>query len=232
MIQLRKATDRGHFDLGWLDTYHTFSFGDYWDRKWMGYRQLRVINEDRVLDGKGFGMHPHRDMEIITYIISGELSHRDSMGNGSVIRKGDVQRMSAGTGVTHSEFNDSKSETCHLLQIWLIPEHVGIEPSYEDANFPRDKKLGRLCPIASPDRRDGSAVIHQDAVVYASILPTGKSLIHEVGLGRCLWVQLISGRLDLGEVKLEPGDGVGIMDIKELRLTATDEAEFLLFDMK
>lgn len=232
MITIRKSHERGHFNWGWLNTYHTFSFSDYFDRRWVNFRSLRVINEDWIAPAQGFGTHPHRDMEIITYIISGALEHRDSMGNGAVLKPSDIQRMSAGTGITHSEFNGSKTEACHLLQIWLFPENVGIEPSYEDHAIPREEKIGRLRPIASPDRREGSAVIHQDAVVYASVLPEGAAITHAVGAGRAVWLQLISGTIDVNGTSLEAGDGAGLEEVEIVEIKAGQEAEFLLFDLK
>jgi len=232
MIVLRPGAERGHFDFGWLNTFHTFSFADYWDPKWMGFHFLRVINEDRVAPAEGFGTHPHRDMEIITYVISGSLQHRDSMGNGSVLTAGEVQRMSAGSGITHSEFNGSKTEPCHLLQIWLLPAAKGFTPSYEEKVFPREAKLGRLCPVATPDRRGGSLAIHQDAMIYASVLPEGAYLEYEIVGSRALWVQVVSGQLEIEGEILKAGDGAGITDLDEIAFTAIEETEFLLFDMK
>jgi len=232
MILLRPSSERGYFDFGWLKTFHTFSFADYWDPRWMGFHGLRVINEDRIAPAEGFGTHPHRDMEIITYVISGFLQHRDSMGNGSVLKPGEVQRMSAGSGITHSEFNGSDSVPCHLLQIWLLPEQKGITPSYEEKVFPRETKLDRLCPIATPDRREGSLIINQNAVVYASILSKGSELEYKVETGRSVWLQLISGALSVGETSLNAGDGAGLTEVDRLTLKVVEESEFLLFDMK
>ena len=233
MITIRPSEERGHANHGWLDTYYTFSFSDYYDPKHMGFRDLRVINEDRVSAGKGFGMHPHRDMEILTYIIEGELSHRDSMGRGATIKQNDVQRMSAGTGVMHSEVNQSK-QPVHLLQIWLLPEAEGLKPSYEDRTFPAEEKRNQLRLIASHDGREGSTTINQDASVYASLLDSGKTL--ELGLkpGRHAWVQLVRGELDVNGTKLMKGDGAAISDESKLRLTSASgngQAEFLLFDL-
>jgi len=233
MITIRPSQERGHANHGWLDTYYTFSFSDYYDPKHMGFRDLRVINEDRVSAGKGFGMHPHRDMEILTYIIEGELSHRDSMGRGATIRQNDVQRMSAGTGVMHSEVNQSR-EPVHLLQIWLLPGAEGLKPSYEDRTFSPEEKQNQLRLIASRDGREGSTTINQDASVYASVLESGKSL--ELGLkpGRHAWVQLVRGKLDINGTRLATGDGAAISGESKLRLSSISgkgQAEFLLFDL-
>ncbi len=233
MITIRPSEERGHANHGWLDTYYTFSFSDYFDRNHVGFRDLRVINEDRVSAGKGFGMHPHRDMEILTYVIEGELSHRDSMGRGATIRKNDVQRMSAGTGVMHSEVNQSKAPV-HLLQIWILPEAEGLKPSYEDRTFTAEEKRNQLRLIASHDGRNGSTTIHQDASVYASLLDSGKKLELEVGPGRHAWVQLIRGELDVNGTKLAEGDGAAISREAKLQvesLGGNGEAEFLLFDL-
>ena len=233
MITLRPSGERGHANHGWLDTYYTFSFSDFYDPKHMGFRDLRVINEDRVSANKGFGMHSHRDMEILTYIIEGELSHRDSMGRGATIRTNDVQRMSAGTGVMHSEVNQSK-EPVHLLQIWLLPEAEGLKPSYEDRTFPAEAKRNQLRLIASHDGREGSTTINQDASVYASVLDSGESL--ELGLerGRHAWVQLVRGELDVNGTKLTKGDGAAISGEAKLRFKSNSgngPAEFLVFDL-
>ncbi len=233
MITIRPSEERGHANHGWLDTYYSFSFSDYYDRKHMGFRDLRVINEDRVSAGRGFGMHPHRDMEILTYIIDGELSHRDSMGRGATLKRNDVQRMSAGTGVMHSEVNQSK-ESVHLLQIWILPEAEGLKPSYEDLTIPTEEKRNQLRLIASHDGRDNSATINQDASVYASLLDSGKSLELELRPGRHAWVQLISGQLEVNGSLLEKGDGAAIGGETLLRITSTSgngAAEFLTFDL-
>ncbi len=233
MITIRPSEERGHANHGWLDTYYTFSFSDYYDPKHMGFRDLRVINEDRVSAGKGFGMHPHRDMEILTYIIEGELSHRDSMGRGATIKQNDVQRMSAGTGVMHSEVNQSKAPV-HLLQIWLLPEAEGLKPSYEDRTFTTNEKLNRLRLIASQDGREDSTTINQDARVYASLLDSGKSLEVALQRGRHAWVQVVRGELDINGTKLMKGDGAAISAESKLRLTGASgngQAEFLLFDL-
>ncbi len=233
MITVRPSAERGHANHGWLDTYYSFSFSDYYDPKHMGFRDLRVINEDRISAGRGFGMHPHRDMEILTYIVDGELSHRDSMGRGATIKRDDVQRMSAGTGVMHSEANQSQ-KAVHLLQIWLLPEAEGLKPSYEDRNFSPEEKQNRLRLIASHDGRKESTAINQDASVYASLLDSGKSVELELKPGRHGWVQLISGKLDVNGTKLAAGDGAAISGESALRIASTGgngAAEFLLFDL-
>ena len=229
MITIRKSEDRGHFDLGWLDTYHTFSFDQYYDPAQMHFRSLRVINEDRVQPAQGFPKHSHRDMEIVTYILSGALEHRDSMSNGSVIRPGDVQRMSAGTGVSHSEFNPSETEPVHLLQIWLVPREHGLPPSYEEKHF--SEQRGRLRLIASNDGRDGSVTIHQDAQVYATVFEPGQTAVHALDKQRYAWLQVARGTLRLNEVELKQGDGAAVRDERELTITAHDQAEALLFDL-
>ena len=231
MITLRPAGERGHFDHGWLDTYHTFSFADYYDRRHMGFRPLRVINEDRVAPGQGFPTHGHRDMEIITYILEGALEHKDSLGTGSVIRPGDVQRMSAGTGVRHSEFNHSATEPVHLLQIWIEPSMRGIAPEYEQTTYPLEQRRNRLCLVASPDGADASVTMHQDARLYATVLDPGKSVAHSLGGGRHAWAQVARGAVELNGVKLGQGDGVAISDEAALTIVATTPAEVLLFDL-
>ncbi len=233
MITIRPSAERGHANHGWLDTYYSFSFSDYFDPRHMGFRDLRVINEDTVSAGRGFGMHPHRDMEILTYIVEGELSHRDSMGRGAAIKQDDVQRMSAGTGVMHSEVNQSKAPV-HLLQIWILPEAEGLKPSYEDRTFPREEKQNGLRLIASHDGRDGSTAIHQDASVYASLLDSGKSVALDLKPGRHAWVQLISGQLAINGSKLEKGDGAAISGETKLQIASNSgngAAEFLVFDL-
>lgn len=233
MITLRPSAERGHANHGWLDTHFSFSFADYYDPRHMGFRDLRVINEDIITAGRGFGMHPHRDMEILTYIIDGELSHRDSMGRGATIKRNDVQRMSAGTGIMHSEANQSQ-QPAHLLQIWLLPEAEGLKPSYEDKTFAPEEKQNRLRLIASNDGRDGSTTIHQDASVYASVLDSGKCLQAELKPGRHGWLQLVSGQLDVNGTTLRKGDGAAISGESALRIASTSgngAAEFLLFDL-
>jgi redox-sensitive bicupin YhaK (pirin superfamily) len=231
VITIRRAGERGHADHGWLDTCHTFSFARYYDENHMGFRSLRVLNEDRVRPGQGFGTHPHQDMEIITYPLAGAIEHRDSMGNGSVIRPGDVQRMSAGTGVTHSEFNHSKDDPLHFLQIWIVPDEMGLEPSYEQKTFPRDTKRGRLLLVGSPDGREGSVTIHQDVLLYASLLDEGAELRHRIGEGRYAWVQLARGRISLNDQQLSQGDGAALSGESGLSIQGTQRAEVLLFDL-
>jgi hypothetical protein len=232
MITFRPAAQRGHFDHGWLDTYHTFSFADYWDPKHLGYRSLRVINEDKVAPQRGFGTHPHRDMEIITYVLEGALAHKDSMGTGSVIRPGEVQRMSAGTGVMHSEFNHSPSELVHLLQIWILPGRRGLQPSYEQKNFPTEEKLNRFRLIASPDGSEGSVTIHQDAKLSAAILEAGKTANYALGTGRYAWIQVARGEISLNGTVLRAGDGAAVENESDIALAGNSEqSEVLLFDL-
>jgi hypothetical protein len=231
MITIRKSEERGHFDFGWLDTYHTFSFDQYYDPAHMHFRSLRVINEDRVAPGKGFPTHSHRDMEIITYILSGALEHRDSMGNGSVIRPGDVQRMSAGTGVAHSEFNPSQAEPVHLLQIWIMPRARDLPSSYEQKYFSEDGRRGRLRLVASEDGRDGSVTIQQDARVYAGILAPDSAIEHTPSDNRHAWIQIARGTLNVNGRDLRQGDGAAISNESSLKLVSAGEAELLLFDL-
>ncbi|MCC6767092.1 MAG: pirin family protein [Deltaproteobacteria bacterium] len=231
MLTIRKAHDRGHFDFGWLDTRHTFSFGEYHDPRHMGFRALRVINEDVVRGGRGFGTHPHRDMEIVTYVLEGALAHKDSMGNGSVIRPDDVQRMSAGTGVTHSEHNASATTPVHLLQIWLLPATTGTPPSYEQRTFGRDEKLGRLRLVGAPDGRDGSVTIHQDVALYATVLEPGMRVTHALAPGRYAWVQIAHGRIAANGTTLAAGDGAAVSDERTLAIVAAEPSELLLFDL-
>jgi len=232
MITLRPAEERGQADFGWLHTRYTFSFADYYDPEHVQFRSLRVINEDHVDPGHGFGTHPHRDMEIITYVLEGALAHKDSMGTGSTIRPGEVQRMSAGTGVMHSEFNHSPSEEVHLLQIWLLPERKGVKPSYEQKEFPRESKLNRLRLVASPAGDDGSVTIHQDARLYASVLEEGKSVLHELGKGRSAWLQVARGEVSLNGTTLKAGDGAAVEHEAALEISGrVPSSEFLLFDL-
>jgi hypothetical protein len=231
MITIRKADERGHFDFGWLDTYHTFSFDQYYDPAHMHFRSLRVINEDRVAPGKGFPTHSHRDMEIVTYILSGALEHRDSMGNGSVIRPGDVQRMTAGRGVSHSEFNPSTSEPVHLLQIWIMPSARNLEPGYEEKFFSSAEREGQLRLIASSEGAGNSVRINQDARIYASLLDAGKALRHRIEAGRQVWLQVARGSVEVNGAELAAGDGAAIRDETEIQITARDAAEILLFDL-
>ena len=231
MITVRKSEERGHFDLGWLDTYHTFSFDRYYDPAHMHFRSLRVINEDRVQPGQGFPTHSHRDMEIITYILSGALEHRDSMGNGSVIRPGDVQRMTAGTGVSHSEFNPSKTESVHLLQIWILPERRDLPPGYEQKTFTDEERRGSLRLIASSDAREGSVAINQDARVYAGILNADQKIDYQLAENRYAWLQIARGTIELNQAELRQGDGAGVSAEGNLSIVAHDQAELLLFDL-
>lgn len=231
MITLRPSKERGHFDHGWLDTFHTFSFSQYHDPAHMGFRSLRVINEDRVAPGAGFPSHSHRDMEIITYVLAGGLAHRDSMGNHSVIRPGNVQRMSAGTGVTHSEYNGSEAEPVHLLQIWILPERRNLPPGYEEKEFSADEKRGRLRLIASRDAREGSTLIHQDASVYAALLEPGQTIRHALAPGRGAWLHLVSGAAAVNGKALGEGDGAAVEDEAATEIVATAPSELLLFDL-
>jgi len=231
MLEVRRSADRGHFDHGWLKTFHTFSFADYYDPEWMSYGPLRVINDDRVAPGQGFGKHGHRDMEIITYILAGALEHRDSMGNGSVIRAGDVQRMSAGTGVTHSEFNPSSAEAVHFLQIWILPEAQRLPPGYEQKHFTSADKRGRLRLIASHDGADGSVVIHQDARIYAGLFDGAERADFQVPAGRRAWVQVARGSLALDDTPLAAGDGARTSGPVRLTLRDGADSEVLVFDL-
>jgi redox-sensitive bicupin YhaK (pirin superfamily) len=232
MIIVRKSADRGHFDHGWLDTRHTFSFADYQDPEHMGFRVLRVLNEDRVKPGQGFGRHGHRDMEIISYVLEGALAHEDSSGGGGVLRPGDVQRMSAGTGITHSEFNGSKTEPVHFLQIWILPGEKGIAPSYEQKLFPADERKGRLRLVASPDASDGSLAIHQDARVHAAIVGRGETVTHRLAKGRHAWVQVARGAVDVNGTPLEAGDGAAVSGEHEVKIGGRGaEAELLVLDL-
>jgi quercetin 2,3-dioxygenase len=231
MITIRKAEERGHLDHGWLDTYHTFSFDQYYDPAHMHFRTLRVINDDRVAAAHGFPMHSHRDMEIITYILSGALEHRDSMGNGSVIRPGDVQRMTAGTGVSHSEFNPSATEACHLLQIWIMPNARNLTPGYEQKFFAADERKGKLTLIAAPDGIDGAVTINQDARVHASLLAAGQSVNQALEVNRYGWLQLARGRLTVNGAQLAAGDGAAISKESRVEMSAAEDSEFLFFDL-
>lgn len=231
MITVRPAAQRGHADHGWLDSHHTFSFADYHDPAHMGFRQLRVINEDRVQPGRGFGTHPHRDMEIVSYVLEGGLQHRDSMGTGSVIRPGEVQRMSAGTGVTHSEFNTSSTEVVHFLQIWLIPSRRGIQPGYEQKTFSKEEKDGRLRLVASPDGAGGSVTIHTDARLYAGLFGEGQSADHALAPGRHAWVHVARGRVRVNGQELSAGDGAALSDEAKVHVEGIEGGEVLVFDL-
>ncbi|MBL7988087.1 MAG: pirin family protein [Chlorobi bacterium] len=231
MITIRASNQRGHADHGWLNTYHTFSFANYYDPSQMGFRVLRVINEDRVGPGEGFGTHGHRDMEIITYVIQGGLEHRDSMGNNSVIRPGELQRMSAGRGVTHSEYNASNTEPVHFLQIWLLPERAGGEPSYAQKMFTAEERTNRLAPIATRSGRDGSVAIQQNVELYSAILDEGAQVAHNLPTGRHAYAQVVRGDIELNGIPMSAGDGAAISDETALQLRATTPAEILLFDL-
>lgn len=231
MIQLRKSKDRGHADHGWLSTYHTFSFADYHDPSQMGFRTLRVINEDRVAPGMGFGTHGHRDMEIISYVLEGALEHKDSLGNGEVLKPGEFQRISAGTGVRHSEFNPSATEPVHFYQIWLLPKTSGIQPGYEQKFFSEDEKRNKLRIVASPDGAEGSLTIHQDAKVYLSLLNPGKSVNHELLPGRHAWLQVLRGSVRVHGTLLETSDGLAVSDEPSLTVIGERPAEVMLFDL-
>ena len=231
MITIRNADDRGHAEHGWLNSRHTFSFADYHDPEHMGFRTLRVINEDRVEPGQGFGTHPHRDMEIISYVLEGALEHKDSMGTSSTIRPGEVQRMSAGTGVLHSEYNPSRKEPVHFLQIWIYPEKKNLKPGYEQKAFPAAERANRLRLVASRDGREGSLTIHQDAELYTTLLSKGGKVTHELGSGRFAWVQVARGKVSLNGQTLNSGDGAKVSGEKTLELNASGDAEVLLFDL-
>jgi redox-sensitive bicupin YhaK (pirin superfamily) len=230
MIKIRKSEERGHADHGWLDSYHSFSFANYYDPRNMGFRALRVINEDVVAGGGGFDMHPHRDMEIITYILSGALQHRDSMGNSAVMKPGLVQRITAGTGVEHSEFNYSPIEPVHLLQIWLLPEKKGLKPGYVEKSFDGKSPEGQLQLIASHTGRDGSIPVNQDIELYAAKLNNGKAVTYPLKPGRHAWLQVAEGELNVNGQTLKPGDGAAVSEEKELHLSGKD-AHFLMFDL-
>lgn len=231
MIVVRKSDERGHARHGWLESRHTFSFAEYHDPRHMGFRSLRVINEDRVQPGRGFERHSHRDMEIVSYVIRGGLEHGDSMGNGSVIRPGDVQLMRAGTGVTHSEFNASADEPVHFLQVWILPDRAGLGPAYEQKHFPAKERRGCLRLVLSADGRDGSMRIAQDVAVYASLLEAGQSVTHELEAGRGAWIQVVHGALLLDGVELTDGDGAAVTDESRIEIHAIGSSEFLLFDL-
>ena len=231
MLTVRKADDRGHADHGWLDSRHTFSFADYHDPAHMGFRSLRVINEDRVAPGQGFGRHSHRDMEILSYVLDGGLEHQDSMGTGAVIHPGDVQRMSAGSGVTHSEYNASKRDPVHFLQIWLMPNQRGIKPSYEQKTFSAVDKAGKLRRVASPDGQDGSVTIHADATVYAGLFDRDQGTELSLAPGRHAWVHVVRGKAEVNGTALSAGDAVALSDERTVRIQGIDASEVLVFDL-
>lgn len=232
MITIRKSAERGHFDHGWLNTFHTFSFDQYLDRRYMGFRSLRVINEDFVAPGRGFPTHGHRDMEIITYILEGALKHQDSMGNGSVIRPGDVQRMTAGTGVQHSEQNASDTDAVHLLQIWILPAEKNLTPGYEQKTFSIEERQGQFRLVASPNGDEGSVMIHQDARVFASLLGTGENINFKMESLRYAWVQVARGSINVNGDRADQGDGCVVVGESELKIVANEAAELLLFDLQ
>ena len=231
MITVLPSSERFHTEAGWLDSHHSFSFADHYDPERLGFRALRVINDDRVQPARGFGSHSHRDMEIITYVLSGELAHKDSMGNGSIIRPGEVQRMSAGTGVMHSEMNPLRTEPVHFLQIWVVPDRSGHKPGYEQKLFPDAERRGKLRVVASPDGRDGSVTIHQDALVHASLLERGERVSYSLPPTRHAWVHVARGTVDVNGQSLREGDGAAISDEDRLDLTARESSEVLLFDV-
>lgn len=231
MYQLRKASERGHANYGWLDTYHTFSFSSYYDPQHMRFRNLRVMNEDFVAPGQGFGTHPHNDMEIVTYVLQGALEHRDSMGNGEVLRPGEFQRMSAGTGITHSEFNPSAAEPTHLYQIWLLPERKGIEPSYEQKKFDLGERTNRLRLVASPNGEEGSLTIHTQAKIYLSTVQSQKSVYLAIPPEKHIWLQQMRGTGVVGGYSLAAGDGLAISDEAMMEYQATSESEILVFEL-
>jgi redox-sensitive bicupin YhaK (pirin superfamily) len=231
MITIRPSKERGGGDYGWLNTRHSFSFDQYYDPRHMGFRSLRVINEDVVAPGNGFPTHPHRDMEIITYVLQGALEHKDSLGTGSIIRPGDGQRMSAGRGIRHSEANPSQSDPVHLLQIWIMPSKAGIEPSYEQKAFPEAEKRGKLRVIASPDGAEGSVTINQDASLFVSLLSPGQQVTHSLKAGRYAWLQVAKGSVELNGKLLKQGDGAAVEQESKLTIKGVEEAEVLLFDL-
>jgi redox-sensitive bicupin YhaK (pirin superfamily) len=231
MIAVRKAADRGHAEHGWLDSWHTFSFGDYYDPQHMGFRSLRVINEDRVAAGKGFPTHPHRDMEILTYVLDGALEHKDSMGNGSVMRSGDVQRMTAGTGVAHSEFNGSRDTPVHFLQIWVLPESRNLPPGYEQKNFTRQDRQGKFKVVASREGADGAVLVHQDVKLLAGLFAEGEKTQYSLAPGRSAWLHVARGKLRVNGIELSAGDALQVSDEAALEVTGVQDAEALLFDL-
>ncbi len=231
MMHIRASESRGRANFGWLDSRHSFSFGEYYDPAYMGFGPLRVINEDRVEPGAGFPTHGHRDMEILSYVLEGALEHKDSIGTGSVIRPGDVQRMSAGTGIRHSEYNASDKEGVHFLQIWVEPEREGLAPSYEQKAFPEAERRNSLRLVAAGDGRNGALTIHQDVELYASLLDAGQRLVHPLRSGRGAWLQLVRGALTFNGERLASGDGAAVVDVPQLDIEATEDSEFLLFDL-
>ena len=231
MITLRPGNERGHANHGWLDSYHTFSFANYYDPKYMGFSHLRVINEDRVQQGLGFGTHSHRDMEILTYVLEGALEHKDSLGTGATINPGEAQRMSAGTGISHSEFNHSQTDLVHFLQIWITPDRQGLQPSYEQRDFPLEEKRGKLRLIAARDGRDGAVTVHQDVDLYVTILAPGEQVTHQLMPNRHAWIQVARGAVMLNGMPLKAGDGAAVSEEEKLEISANDTSEVLLFDL-
>lgn len=231
MITIRDHNTRGHTNIGWLDSHHTFSFGDYQDRDQMGFRSLKVMNDDRIIPGGGFATHGHQDMEIISYVVDGALEHKDSMGTGSIILPGEVQRMSAGTGVTHSEFNPSKDVGARFLQIWILPEKIGAEPGYEQKAFPQAERTNSLRLVVDREGRDGAVTVHQDVSLYAATFTEGGAATHDITPGRHAWVQVVQGVVDLEGHKLRQGDGAAISEMASIKLSSHVGAEVLLFDL-
>lgn len=231
MLTLRKASERGNANHGWLNTYHTFSFANYYDPQHMGFRSLRVINEDRIAPGMGFGTHPHRDMEILTYVVEGGLAHKDSMGTSSIIHAGEVQIMSAGTGITHSEFNASSTDSVHLLQIWILPNQKSLQPRYDQKFFSEADKQDKLCLVVSPHEEDGSVLIHQDLNLYATVLNAGKQVEHPLDSNRYAWIQVVKGDILLNGQPLTAGDGVAMSEADKIVLEGKSKSEVLLFDL-
>ncbi len=230
-MNIRRSSERGHANHGWLDSHHTFSFADYRDPKHMGFRSLRVINDDRVAAGRGFGTHSHRDMEIISYVLEGQLGHRDSIGTGSVIRPGDVQRMTAGTGVSHSEMNASPTEPVHFLQIWILPEKAGIAPGYEQKTFSDAERQGKLRLVASRDGADGSVTVHQDVRLYAALLAEGEEVTHTVPAGRHAWIHVAEGTVEIDGTRLSAGDAAAFSAATDVRIRGVDAGHVLVFDL-
>ncbi len=230
-MEIRRAKERGHAQHGWLESYHTFSFADYSDEKFMGFGDLRVINEDRVQPGRGFGTHGHRDMEIISYVLDGQLQHRDSLGTGSIIRPGEVQRMTAGTGITHSEFNPSRDEILHFLQIWILPARAGLAPGYEQKAFPRKDRQGTLRLVASADGRNGSVTVHQDVNLYATLLDNDQRVRYATAPGRSTWAHVAQGSVDLNGTRLDAGDAVSFREAGTVDVVGREWADVLIFDL-
>lgn len=231
MIKIRQAQDRGHANYGWLNSSHTFSFANYYNPEYMGFRSLLVINEDKVSPGAGFGTHGHRDMEIITYVLEGSLEHKDSIGNGSIIRPGEIQKMSAGKGILHSEYNASKSDPVHFLQIWIVPNQKGIDPSYEQQKIDLTQATSQLKLIAAPPEKKADITLTQDAEIYVSILKTGEKVDYQIKPGRHVWLQVVKGAINLNDLNLETSDGAAISDLSKITISATEDAEIILFDL-